>query len=164
MWPLLSKSQFLLLQLNHWLWVCSYAATDGRCSLSNLGCNLGFLKLVIRLTIQPQRQGHWGMLTRAHVCVSSHTLRAGDILLCCQGFEADWFSLNHSVRTEPVVLPQWGSFSSTLHDHHMVSCEPNFFWCCFKKKDIKNCLSGFHHFTSVGKFTSSCACDVTLIK
>ncbi len=88
----LSQSQFLLLQLNYWLKSTSAPATDGRCSLSNLGFNLGFFELVISFTVQPHSQGHLDRLTKAHAHAHTHTHTrarahthaAGNLLLCSQ--------------------------------------------------------------------------------
>lgn len=64
------RPQLLLLPLDYQL-LSSAPATDGRCSLSNLGSNLWFFMLVIRFSIQPGRalrypdEGTW-ILTHTH--------------------------------------------------------------------------------------------------
>ncbi|MED6245518.1 hypothetical protein ATANTOWER_004303 [Ataeniobius toweri] len=51
-------------------------ATNGRCSLLNLGFNLGFFELVISFTILPHSQGHWYLDEGACIRTQTHLQQA----------------------------------------------------------------------------------------
>lgn len=94
-----------------------HCATDGRCSLSNLGFNLGFFQLVISFTILPGSQGRWDTLTRAHAHLRAYA-HSGRLTLLLEVNElTNSVSISYPQHLEAadersVVISLWGFWGS----------------------------------------------------